>query len=155
MNRESLNRTLNYMRERKYSYGEIDDKSVVIASSKDTAKSDAFLVSLGRMVRRSVANPQTLSGGPSIHLGPIRPEAIPNFPVLHWANPSETFLKITSWMSLDMLPPTGCLGWANDLPDWLEIASAKDDIKSFAELWNQRPEEDYLKKIVCMIYDAY
>lgn len=81
--------------------------------------------------------------GPSIHLGPV-----PNAE----SSPKQVFQGITTWirkLERAALPKTArCIGWVDDLPDWIEIAIATEDIQKFEELWDRRPGA--LRGVVCV-----
>ena len=83
------------MNERRYEYGKIDEKSVVIARGEDDIESDVFLVGLSKCVRSSAEKTdkrrakRPRNWGTSIHLGPI-------------TNPVSTsatrvFKEVTGW----------------------------------------------------------
>ena len=150
-NRESLNRTTDYMRKRSYEYGRIDEKSVVIASGENDAESDVFLVGLSKCVRsladdaveqRPAKRPRKMNT--SIRLGPISSPK---------STATQVFKEITTWtkniIGASVPSTVRCLGWVDNLPDWLEIETSEEDAKKFEELWSQRPGNTDLRKIFC------
>ncbi|KAF8329024.1 hypothetical protein F5887DRAFT_1185480 [Amanita rubescens] len=156
-NRESLNKTRDYMRKRSYEYGRIDEKSVVIAPGENDFKSDVFLVGLSKCVRSSADDTaeqrpakRPRKRGASIRLGPISSPK---------STATRVFKEITTWtknINGVSVPPTArCLGWVDNLPDWLEIEASEEDVKKFEELWSRRPGYTDLRKINCMPMVGY
>ena len=156
--RESLNRTTGYMRKRSYEYGRIDEKSVVIAPGENDMKSDVFLVGLSKCVRsladdaaeqRPAKRPRKRKA--SIRLGPISSPK---------STATQVFKEITTWtknINGASVPSTArCLGWVDNLPDWLEIETSEEDAKKFEELWSRRPgntDLDLRKIFCCMQFE--
>ena len=133
---------------------DINKRSRVVGTNID---GDIYLVGLSRVrplrhaselesdkqieVDRKFKRPR--KRGPSIHLGPV-----PNAK----SRPEQIFKRVTTWIKkLERagLPKTArCVGWLDDLSDWIEISIATEDIKKFEELWDKRPGA--LRGVVCV-----
>ena len=138
---------------------DVSKRSMVVGANTDNSDAEIYLVGLSRMrplrcalelaesdkeiveLDREFKRPRRY--GPSIQLGPV-PNAL--------SPPKQVFQGITTWiknLERAALPKTTrCIGWVDDLPDWIEIAISTDDIQKFEELWDRRP--DALRKIVCV-----
>ena len=141
------------MRERGYQI-DINERSMVVGTNIDNADAEIYLVGLSRV--RPLRSALELESdkeidadrkfkrlrrdGPSIRLGPIPNAESP---------PKQVFQGWVRKLERAALPKTArCVGWVDDLPDWIEIAIATEDIKEFEELWDRRPGA--LKRVVCV-----
>jgi hypothetical protein len=159
------------MRERGYQM-DVNERSMVVGTNIDNADAEIYLVGLSRVrplrcalelesdkeivadesdkemdadesdkeidTDRKFKRPRR--DGPSIHLGPVPNAELP---------PKQVFQGITTWVERAALPKTArCVGMVDDLPDWIEIAIATEDIEEFEELWGKRPAA--LRGVVCV-----
>ena len=162
-NRNSLKNTLKHIHERGYKYSCVRKPGSVMARAGKNGENEVYLVGLSRSNALKTESSGDIgsfsaldhafkrrkTNRPPIYLGPIPNNTMP---------PGQAFEHITTWMrkleAQATLPETTyCIGWADTLPDWLEIEILPGGADKFEDLWDSRP--NVLRGIVCMNIGAW